>query len=147
MTMPTINDAAKSFPKPIHQDVHCPPQKTQYINMVQYTFNVNLGQSALKILPPRFCHIPGFSQKNAMQGLNTGVLLLDLERMRNSSEFNHFTTQVLQINQFTTQVFLALGQIKSSISSSPRCYRISTPQKIIDLACFESFFVFVEHLL
>ena len=28
------------------------------------------------------------------QGLNTGVLLLDLERMRNSSEYNHFTTQV-----------------------------------------------------
>ena len=30
------------------------------------------------------------------QGLNTGVLLLDLEKMRNSSEFNQFTTQVLQ---------------------------------------------------
>ena len=29
------------------------------------------------------------------QGLNTGVLLLDLERMRNSSEYNFFTTQVL----------------------------------------------------
>jgi len=27
------------------------------------------------------------------QGLNTGVLLLDLEKMRKSSEYNHFTTQ------------------------------------------------------
>jgi len=32
-------------------------------------------------------------QPGRFQGLNTGVLLLDLERMRNSSEYNFFTTQ------------------------------------------------------
>ena len=31
------------------------------------------------------------------QGLNTGVLLLDLEKMRNNSEYKHFTTQVLHV--------------------------------------------------
>ena len=55
---------------------------------------VSTQGSVLSILW-KFIREQAFHNHLTSQGLNTGVLLLDLERMRNSSEYNFFTTQVL----------------------------------------------------
>ena len=61
----------------------------------------------------KFITYQAFHNHLTSQGLNTGVLLLDLERMRNSSEYNFFTTQVLPgwFSFCATHILVGFGQI------------------------------------
>ena len=72
---------------------------------------VSTQGSVLSILS-KFIREQAFHNHLTSQGLNTGVLLLDLERMRNSSEYNFFTTQVLPgwFSFCVTHIFVGLGK-------------------------------------